>query len=143
MDFLQQFDTVTNSESGAVLHFKSPVDGKLAYLDEEKTKPLTVKMLGASSVAHQAHAVEFLRGMRKEDKSKKDDNGYPDTFFTDTAEQQAKRLSAVITEWTGFTEKGKEVECNKDNVYKVMLKFQELRIQAINFLDNSANFIKS
>jgi len=143
MDFLQKFDTVTNSETGATLHFKSPEDGKLAYLDKEKTKPLTVKMLGASSAAHQAHAVKSLREMRGAEKQDKDDNGYPDSFFSDTAERQAKRLSAVIVEWTGFTKDGKEVECTKENVFDVMVKYQELRVQAINFLDNTANFIKS
>ncbi len=150
MNFMQQFDTVSNSEAGATLHFKLP-DGDLAYLDFDAANPkkaVTVTMLGSSSDAHKRHAIAALREMRAESKKKrnkkKDDVDISESFFEETAAAQVRRLAAVVTGWTNIVDdKGGALECNKKNVEYVFGKYQELRVQAINFLDEDANFIKS
>lgn len=148
MNFMQQFNTVENAESGATLHFVMP-SGGLAYLDFDQDKPkkaVTVTMLGASSSAHKKHAVETIRIMRekaKNNKNKKDDN-ISDDFFEETAQSQVRRLVSVVTEWANIVdEDGKAIKCTKENVKDVFSKYQELRVQAINFLDSDVNFIKS
>ena len=150
LDLFAEFDTETNSNNGAKLHFKLK-NGDLAYLDFEREspkKPVTVTMLGASSDAAKKHAVSVIRQARLDSKKsrnkKSDDVDTPDTFFDDVAEGQIERLMAVVTSWENIVLPGnKELECTKENVKTLFSKCQELRIQAINFLDDDVNFIKS
>ena len=146
-DLFKRFDTVANSEAGATLHFTTPT-GELAYIDEDEAnpcKPLTVTMLGASSAAHKAHGIAVLRDMRKNSKKKGNkEDVISDDFFEETAAQQVKRLVAVVTGWENMcVDSAKSLPCTKENVEKVFTQYQSLRVQAINFLDNDVNFIKS
>lgn len=151
-NFMAQFDTVANSEAGAKLHFKLP-NGNYAYIDFDKEKPVkavTVSMLGASSDQHKKHAIKKIRQARVKAKAKEkqthgkgEDEAMPDSFFEDTAESQVDRLVSVVTSWENmFDEAGKALECNSKNVKFIFTKYQSLRVQAINFLDDDVNFIR-
>ncbi len=143
MDLLQQFDTVGNSEAGAKMHIKTP-KGDLLYLDDEKTKPVVIEMLGVSSVAHQSHTIKKLRENQAKQKQKDADNEIKDTFFADTIEAQVERLCSVVVGWENMpTVDGKELKFSKENVKMFMTRYQEIRNQALSFLDNTLNFIKS
>lgn len=156
-NFMAQFDTVANSEAGSKLHFKLG-GGELAYLDAGKedkdgneldpVKPVTVTMQGSASDAHKKHAVSEIRKLRikakKSHGKKQKEEDIPDSFFDDTAEAQVKRLVAVVTSWENMLDdKGGLLECTADNVNLVFTKYQALRVQATNFLDDDVNFIKS
>ena len=147
MNFMQQFDTVSNSEAGAKLHFKLP-SGELAYIDadqDEPVKAVTVTMLGSSSKAHEKMAAQAIRDMRiksKKERNKKEDE-IKDSFFDEIAEAHVKRLVAVVTSWENILDdKGGMLECTKENVAFVFTKYKMLRDQAIAFLEDDANFIK-
>lgn len=143
MDLLQQFDTAGNSEAGAKLHIKTPT-GDLLYLDNEKEKPVMIEMLGVSSVAHQSHTIKKLRENQAQQKGKTDANEIKDTFFADTIDAQVERLCSVVIGWEHMpTVDGKEFKFSKENVKALMTKYQEIRNQALSFLDNTLNFIKS
>jgi len=148
-NIMAQFDTVANSEQGAKLHFKLP-SGELAYIDADKekpVKPLTVSMLGSSSDKHKQYAVSEIRSIRakaKKSRNKKESDDISDSFFADTADALVKRLVAVVTSWENvLDDKGGLLECTPANVKFVFDKYQSLRIQAIDFLDDDVNFIKS
>lgn len=149
MSFFQKFDTVANAEAGAKLHFTLPNSDELAYLDFEADEPkqgVTVTLLGASSSQHKKHAVKSLRKMRLDAKKKgnKKADEIADTFFDDTADSQVERLLSVVTGWENINLDGKKtLEFTPENVKKVFTQFQELRVQAINFLDDDANFTGS
>lgn len=152
-EFLKQFDTVSNSEKGAKLHFNLP-SGDPAFVDidsEKPCKPLTVTMLGTSSKAHDALATQVIRDLRAEakisrNKSKKekeaDADNVSETLFCDIAETQVKRLVAVVQSWENFNDSdGKAMPCTKENVKNIFESCKDLRIQAINFLESDVNFI--
>ena len=148
-NFMAQFDTVANSEQGAKLHFKLPT-GELAFIDADKEtpkKPVTVTMLGASSDKHKKYSINALRDYRiksKKSHGKKKDEDISDDFFEETSASQVSRLMAVVTGWENmFDESGKALDCTPDNIKFLFGKYQELRVQAINFLDSDVNFIKS
>ena len=144
MNIFQKFDTVANAEAGATLHFTLPDSSELAYVDEEKKKPLTVTMVGSASAAHKAFGVKQLRKLREQPTKKSDDKGISDNFFEETAEQQVERLVSVVTGWENMDVDGKGgLDCTPENVKKVFSQYEELRVQAINFLDKRANFTKS
>ena len=151
----QMFDTKGNAEAGSTLHICIPDTNTPAYADADKEKPvkaITLTMLGANSVAHEAFAVTQIREMRKSSLEKsegKSDDVISDSFFSDTAAQQVDRLLAVCTAWENvdgfFSVEGVEGtgEFNKENVRTLLTRFDDVRVQAINFLDKRANFIKS
>lgn len=150
-NFMAQFDTVSNSEKGAKLHFKLS-NGEPAYLDGDKekpVKPVTVSMLGSSSNVHKKFAIKEIREFRlkskkERNKSKEDKDDVPDTFFEDTAKSQVNRLVEVVTEWENMLDdKGGLLPCTRENVKLVFTKYQALRLQAIEFIENDANFIAS
>ena len=147
MSFFNQFDTVANAEAGAKLHFTIPNSDELAYLDADAKEPklaVTVTMLGSSSSQHKKHAVKSLRKMRADAKRKgnRKSDDISDTFFEDTASAQVERLLSVVTGWENINLDGKKsLEFTPANVEKVFTQYQELRVQAINFLDDDVNFI--
>ena len=153
MDFMAQFDTVANSEAGAKLHFKLP-NGKYAFIDGDKEKPVkavTVSMSGGSSDAHKKHTIKQVRKLRaaalKKEKlthgKGEDEELMSDTFFEETAESQVERLVAVVTSWENMVDdKGVDLKCNAKNVRFIFTKYQSLRVQAINFLEDDVNFIQ-
>jgi len=145
-NFMDQFDTVSNSEAGSKLHFVTP-SGDLAYIGEGEKKPMTVTMQGASGSMHKSHAAAAVRKSRidaKKKRNKKDDEEFTVKVFEDIADGQTSRLVAVVTSWENiYDEAGKSLECTKENVKFIFGKYQALRLQAINFLDDEVNFIKS
>lgn len=146
-NFLKQFDCVSNSEAGATLHFNFN-SGEPAFVDSECKKPLTVTMLGVRSKAHDAYVAQSLREHRAEDKknrgkSKKEieAEAVKDTFISDIVKTQTEKLVAVVTSWENFNdENNKPMPCTKENVRKVFSSCGDLQVQAINFLEDNANF---
>lgn len=66
MDF-NTFDSRTAGDLGAWMHVNSPINGEPLYVDESKTKPCRVKVLGIEGVAGQAilkEAREAVTGER-------------------------------------------------------------------------------
>ena len=146
---MDQFDTVANAEAGAKLHFTMH-NGELAFIDadqDEPVKPLTVTMIGTSSDKYKKFALSKIRQLRTESKGKrktKGDDQFSDTHFEDTAKAQVERLVCAVTSWENMLDdKQGELKCTPENVAFIFAKYQALRVQAIMFLDDDANFIKS
>ena len=137
------FDTQKQAAEGAVLHFVNPKDGKPVYSDKEKKIPLSVTMIGKASLEYLGtQSIKELRKLREKTKDKKHDSGIEDTFFTDSFEEQARKLSEVVKSWTGFEDENGPIKFSKKKAYEMFLQYGALRVQAINFLDNDKNFIQ-
>lgn len=156
INVMDQFDTVANAEAGAKLHFRT-AKGDFAFTDvnnydeEDKlippVKPITVTMIGTSSDKYKKFALSKIRQLRAESKGKrktKGDDQFSDTHFEDTAKAQVERLVCAVTSWENMLDdKQGELKCTPENVAFIFTKYQALRVQAIMFLDDDANFIKS
>ena len=92
----------------------------------------------------QSNALRDYRIKSKKTHGKKKDEDISDDFFEETSASQVSRLMAVVTSWENmFDTEGKALDCTPDNIKFLFSKYQELRVQAINFLDSDVNFIKS
>ena len=64
--------------------------------------------------------------------------------LADVVEQQAKRAAALTTGWANIPdEKGGLLEFSEKAAYEIYIKYDDIRSQVINFIDDRANFIKS
>lgn len=129
-DILKAFDTESISEAGAWLHLTLPgTDGVPAYLDEEKTKPMRIKLKGPDCDIWMAFQRKAIASMGAKDKR--------------TAKEIAQEDSRLFGRMTLEVENipGLDV-LTVDSATALYLKYKDIRMQALQFvLDRERNFI--
>lgn len=131
MNVLQQFDTVSASEEGAWLHLTIPGSDEKAYLDEDQKKPLRIKLKGPDSDTWTAFQRKAMRA-KQNDKS-----------VEETTNEDAKLFSRMTVAWENIPDdSGKDLEFTTENAIKIYRKYKDIRIQALRFVMDQANFTK-
>lgn len=131
MNVLQQFDTVSASEEGAWLHLTIPGSDEKAYLDEAQEKPLRIKLKGPDSDTWTAFQRKAMRA-KQNDKS-----------VDETTNEDAKLFSKMTVSWENIPDdNGDELEFTAENAIKIYRKYKDIRIQALRFVMDQANFTK-
>ena len=130
---LSVFDTVSQANSGAVLHLTVPGSGVPAYLDEgvkNPKKPLTITLLTK-------YVQVKARARRKS--NKKDDIDIEQSI------QDACELYAKLTVgWENIPDKeGNAMPFTFENAVNLYKSFKDIRVQVGNFIAEQENFIKS
>lgn len=134
---LSKFSTKKKSNEGQFLHLKSPVDGKLLY-DGDESKPVGLYLLGSDSDKVQAAIHKRFNDSYAESKTKKEETGYSEK--SDSAKNEL--LADCTQEWENLSLDG-DGEFSRDKILKVYSDtgWLWLRNQALNFVDDRANFI--
>ncbi|HBX60966.1 MAG TPA: hypothetical protein DEG65_13365 [Methylophaga sp.] len=137
---LSVFDTVSQANSGAVLHLTVPGSGVPAYLDEgvkNPKKPLTITLLGLDSDEYTKYVQVKARARRKS--NKKDDIDIEQSI------QDACELYAKLTVgWEHIPDKeGNAMPFTFENAVNLYKSFKDIRVQVGNFIAEQENFIKS
>lgn len=131
MNVLQQFDTVSASEEGAWLHLKIPGSDEKAYLDEDQKKPLRIKLKGPDSDTWTAFQRKAMRA-KQNDKS-----------VDETTNEDAKLFAKMTVAWENIPDdSGDSLEFTAENAIKLYRKYKDIRIQALRFVMDQANFTK-
>ena len=135
---LSQFSTKKKSNAGAFLHLKSPVDGKPLY-DGDPTEENRVGlwMLGSDSDKVQAAIHKRFNDSYAESKAKKEETG-----ISEKSDAAKNELLADCTQgWENLSLDGDEF--SRDKILSVYTDsgWLWLRNQALNFVDDRANFI--
>lgn len=126
---LQLFDTVSQSETGSWLHLERPDNGEKAYLDDAGKQPLRLKLKGPDSKAW----VTFVRKARKESESKK--------TVEETDLEDAQLMARLTLDWQNIPDaEGKPMKFNSDDAVGVYLRYKDIRIQALRFIQKQENF---
>ena len=126
---LQLFDTVGQSEAGSWLHLDRPDNGEKAYLDDAGKQPLRIKLKGPDSKAW----VSFVRKARKEVDSKKS--------IEETDLEEAQLMARLTLDWENIPDsEGKPMKFNSDDAIGVYLRYKDIRIQAVRFIQKQENF---
>lgn len=133
MNILKQFDTVSASEEGAWLHLVIPGTDEKAYLDEERTKPLRIKLKGPDSDAW----TSFQR------KAIKSNNQKDDKTVNEIALEDAKLFAKMTIEWENIPDdKGKTQEFSKEAAINLYVDYKDIRMQALRFVMSQENFTR-
>lgn len=128
------FDSKTPANEGAWLHLTIPGTKEKAYLDHtSKTpkKPVRIKLVGTKSDKYREWLQEFKREARAEGK---DEKAVADL-------EDAQMMAKFTLEWENVVDDGKELECTNENAEKLYFKYNEIRVQAFQFMMDSANFM--
>lgn len=133
MNILKQFDTVSASEEGAWLHLVTPGADEKSYLDEERTKPLRIKLKGPDSDAW----TSFQR------KAIKSNNQKDDKTAHEIALEDAKLFAKMTIDWENIPDdNGEPLEFSKDAAIKLYLTYKDIRMQALRFVIAQENFTR-
>lgn len=130
---LNNLDLTVSADAGSVMEVRHPVTDEV--LMHEK-RPVTITLLGSdSSVLRDAMKARA----RKQLRAKKAVN-----FDIDEAERAGCELLAVCTTgWYGFTENGVAIEFSKENAIDLYMRYNWLRKQVDEFINDRENFFKA
>ena len=144
---LSKFNATASADEGATCELDVfTADGwEPAFLDcdaKEPKKRLSINLLGAASDKAKKYLNAEIRKERAKAKGKK--QGDDDFDLAELVEQKAKRAAALTTGWANIPdEKGGLLEFSEKAAYEIYIKYDDIRSQVINFIDDRANFIKS
>lgn len=124
------------AEVGADLHLMHPIDDELIYQDEEKKKPVKIKLLGHDSKAWRNKNREFSR-KRTAAMQKRKGKGVD---FTPSDEEASEMLAACTMSWENVLVDGEEIEFTKEVAYDLYMEQPWIREQADVFIGDRANF---
>lgn len=138
MPNLEDFDTTQLSEEGVDMELLDP-NGDPIFQDEEKTKPVTIRVLGRDSE-------QFMRTQRRQIErrlQRQRGQRMRQIPIEELVEEQSELLAAVTVNWSGIEEKSASVPFNPANVRRIYKNYPWIREQVDNFIGDRANFMKS
>lgn len=130
---LNTLDLTVAADSGATMEVRHPVTDEVLVHDG---KPVTIDLLGSdSSVLRDAMKTRA----RKQLRAKKSPN-----FDIEEAERAGCELLATCTTgWYGLSENGVLIQFSKEKATELYLKYQWLRKQVDDFINDRENFYKA
>lgn len=131
------FDTETSAEKGATLHLLHPVTLEPVFADDEKTKPITLELMGVDSKTYQKALQEKVTAARK-NKTKDSDDVDFDEVMLETIELYAD----MTVGWSNISHNNKPLPFNRKNAVLLYSTYKEVRSQAGDFMAQKANFIQ-
>jgi hypothetical protein len=134
MDFsTPDLDMTAASTRGADCHIEHPFTGVPLYFGEDEDRePVTIRILGQDSREFRAMVSAAANSSTKQK-----------AFDVDSAEARAvDLLSGLVTGWRGIEWDGKPLDCTRENVRMLLLKFPPIRTQLDAFIADRANFFK-
>ena len=134
------FNTEASAEKGATLHLLHPVTSEPAYADDEKTKELTIEMMGSESKLYQKKAQERYNNSRRGSVKLKNKDDTVD--FDEALDFTIEDLVDMTMGWSNIMHDGKSLAFNKKNAELLYSTYKEVRSQATRFMESRANFIK-
>lgn len=131
---LAKLDLTEHANNGATMEVVHPITNE--KLLDSNGFPVTVTLLGADSTKmRQEMSDRAKRQLAKKQQSVR---------TIDEAEKLSAELLATITVgWSGFTENGEVIECNRENAIRLYTKYSWLRQQVDAFTTDRANFYKA
>lgn len=140
---LDVFNKEAQANRGAWLHLINPETGEPAYLDEEETKPVRIKLLGMNSSVFEREKVELIRKARKNKNKKDKDITIEDLQKNkEEAAELYTKMTVEIENIPSFDGNG-DLEPTFENLKKLYLEYMDIRTQAGDFIGKDANFINS
>jgi len=136
---LSVFDSTRKAEEGSELHLRSP-HGELLYIDDvERSRPVTLTLLGADSRSFQRrqHALVAQRINRRV-------GAGIQTMQIRPGELEEDRIELMVCatrSWTNVVIDGEEWPCDEKHVRDFYSRFPCFLEQADQFINDRANYL--
>ena len=131
---LAKLDLTEHANNGATMDVMHPITGE--PLLDANGFPVTVTLLGADST-------KMRQEMSNRAKKQLASKSKPVNNIEEAEKLSAELLAVITVSWSGITENGQEIECNRENAIKVYTKYSWLRQQVDAFTTDRANFYKA
>jgi hypothetical protein len=133
MDLAKKFDLTAAASRGADLHLRNPATNEPLYDDEERTSPVTIKLLGKDSPkwreaihkASQERTANQVRTMTPEERQR----------------ENARIFAGITLGWSGIESDGKALRFNEANARSLYLELPWIMEQIDAFVADRANFL--
>ena len=135
MTNLAIFDTKSKAEKGAWLHLENPETGDLMFADEEQTKPMRIKLLGANSDKFEKIKMAAMRKARNKKKVKLSDSEELKAAVLEVSEMYAKM--------TLETENLSDKPFTHEETIQMYIQYLDIRKQVGQFIGSDENFTQS
>ena len=131
---LAKLDLTEHANNGATMDVMHPITGE-PLLDANGFH-VTVTLLGADST-------KMRQEMSNRAKKQLASKNKPVNNIEEAEKLSAELLAVITVSWSGITENGQEIECNRENAINVYKKYSWLRQQVDAFTTDRANFYKA
>lgn len=138
---LKHFDSVSQANEGAELHLINPLTGELAYIGDDESMPVKIRLLGYDSDVSAKEAQKKAKALRRKNNSNDIDI---DKMTRESCELYARLTVELInvpseesTEKKFVSRKTTFEEC-----VKLYMDYKEIRKQVGDFIADNTNFIK-
>jgi len=131
---LTNLDVVSLANEGSKLELCHPTTGEILTDDDLPPKPFYVQLLGSDSDAY--------RNVLKR-RAEKSFNNKDKKIDIDDAQRKGAQLLAKCTVDCYMLENGKVIDCNRDEMTRLYLRYPWMREQVEEFMGDRSNFIKS
>lgn len=132
MDLLE-LDLTKSADAGATLEIRHPISDEV--LTDKKGNPVTVTLLGSESSAF----MNEMKARARKQMGKK----VKQPSIEDTIRDSAEVLAACTVSWSGMTEGGEDLPCDKATATRLYIKYTWLRQQVDEFIADRENFFKA
>ena len=132
---LANLDVKAAADEGATLHLEHPTTGELLFADDEKKKPMTIKLVGTDS---QIYNDILQRRARKQVNKRR-----PDKIDVAEARRKGTELLARCTlSWNNILNGGKNTKHSYEAAVKLYEEFPWIREQVDRFVGDRSNFLQ-
>ncbi len=137
------FNTEASAEKGATLHVLHPVTLEPVYADDEKTKAITIELMGVDSKTYQKVLQDKV--IQERSREKLDDKGNAieaELDFDKITAESVELYASMTLGWSNVSHNGKALPFSRKNAVLLYTTYKEIRAQAGDFMAKKANFIK-
>lgn len=138
---LKHFDSVSQANEGAELHLTNPLTGELAYIGDDESMPVKIRLLGYDSDVSAKEAQKKAKALRRKNNSNDIDI---DKMTRESCELYARLTVELINVPAEESTEKKFVsrETTFEECVKLYMNYKEIRKQVGDFIADNTNFIK-
>lgn len=141
---LKHFDSVSQANEGAELHLTNPLTGELAYIGDDESMPVKIRLLGYDSDIAAKEVQRKAKIQAKELRRKSNKDVDIDKMTRESCELYARLTVELINVPSEESTEKKFVprKTTFEECVKLYMDYKEIRKQVGDFIADNTNFIK-